>query len=98
MKDVTLKLDVYSKNNTSNAVNAIEFFKSNNLAVQRYLIQNDLQELHALTATNTEIRFSLRFDPDNGFSALLSFLVKNNLKNVNYIDLTVENRMYVRQK
>ena len=72
------------------------FFKENKQPITRYILKTELQEFHARLANGPEIRFSLRFDPKGSLEALTSLLEKPKYKKANYIDLTVENRVYTR--
>ena len=76
----------------------IGFFEKNNLAVKKYEFKEPLQEFHALSLAGASVNFSLRFDPANSLAGLATFLEKNSLKGLQYIDLTVENRMYVKSR
>ncbi len=77
---------------------AVNFFQNQNIPIKSYSIMDSLEELRAKTLIGADIRFSLRFSPQNSLAALVLYLQKNNLRNVGYIDLTVENRMYVKSE
>lgn len=74
----------------------IDFFQKQSVAIKSYGIKDDLQEIHARHLSGAIFRFSLRFDPDSSFAGLKTFLEKNSLRGINYIDLTVENRLYAK--
>lgn len=74
----------------------VNFFKKSGLAVSDYIIMSDLQEIRANILASPTIRFSFRFDPKNSLAALESYLAKNKIKGIEYIDLTADNRLYVK--
>ena len=69
------------------------------LAVRRMRITHELQELRVDTEQGARILFSLRFDPEpTALPALARFMKKPGLTRVEYLNLTVENRAYVKHK
>ena len=74
----------------------IDFFNTTGLSVEKYLLKGGLYEIRAQIIDGPEIRFSLRFDPKNSLDALSTLIQKGNLKNAEYVDLTVENRIYLK--
>lgn len=77
-----------------NFIKILESLKTLNLDVREFSIDHLLQELKAKTLQGPEIFFSLRFDPAFSISALKALKEKMPIKNISYIDLRVENRIY----
>lgn len=64
-----------------------------------YRFDGRLQELAAIGANGEKFIFSVRFEAtEKLFASLAEVISKNNLKNFEYIDLTVENRIYLKQR
>ena len=72
-----------------------KFFSKAGLPIDSYVLKNDLQEFRAQVKDSPEIRFSLRFDVQNSLDALGLLIQKGDWKKAHYIDLTVENRVYI---
>ncbi|OGY64696.1 MAG: hypothetical protein A3I24_00420 [Candidatus Harrisonbacteria bacterium RIFCSPLOWO2_02_FULL_41_13b] len=72
-----------------------KFFSETGLPIDSYVLKNDLQEFRAQVKDSPEIRFSLRFDVKNSLDALELLMQKGDWKKSNYVDLTVENRVYI---
>src|SRR3989344_136163 len=72
-----------------------KFFRETGLPIDSYVLKNDLQEFRAQVKDSPEIRFSLRFDVKNSLDALGLLIQKEDWKKAHYIDLTVENRVYL---
>lgn len=76
----------------------IDFLRNIGLSVNKYEWEDDLQELRVSAGSGSEIRFSLRFNPDVSLAALKSIYEKNEFKNTEYVDFTVENRIYIKPR
>lgn len=60
-------------------------------------IDRTVQELHAVSINGTNIRFNLRFIPDDSlFTSLDELLDETPLSSLEYIDLTVQNKIYLK--
>lgn len=69
------------------------------IRVKEYSFNTKLQELTAIGVNGDKFVFSVRFEPtEKLFASLAEVIAKNNLKNFEYIDLTVENRIYLKQR
>jgi hypothetical protein len=69
------------------------------IAVREFFLSQAAFELTAVTHAGTRIVFSLRFDATTAsIPALRQFLAKTPLKMLQYIDLTVERKMYVKRR
>jgi|GEM_PF-4565477 len=69
------------------------------IRVNEYLFNARLQELTAVGINSDKFIFSVRFEPtEKLFASLAEVISRNNLKNFEYIDLTVENRIYLKQR
>lgn len=69
------------------------------ILVKEYSFNGRLQELTAIGVSGDKFVFSVRFQPNEKlFASLAEVIAKNNLKNFEYIDLTVENRIYLKQR
>ncbi len=78
---------------------AINFFKQEEIKTADITIQRPLSEILASTSAGTEIRLSLRFDPNkSALPALKKLIADNGLNKFVYIDLTAENRALVKFK
>ncbi len=70
-----------------------------NLGAKRIVIDRELDELQAETYSGALIQFSLRFDPaPTAIPALKKFIQKPGLSHLEYINLTVQNRAFYREK
>jgi hypothetical protein len=77
----------------------IDSTKSINLSISRVLVDRELQELHLTTASGALIMLSLRFDPTStALPAIRRFAEKPGYTNIDYLNLTVENRAYVKYR
>ncbi|PIR89361.1 MAG: hypothetical protein COU07_00475 [Candidatus Harrisonbacteria bacterium CG10_big_fil_rev_8_21_14_0_10_40_38] len=69
------------------------------LDVKRFEINTGYQEFSAIITGGAKIIFSLRFDPEKeSLSALSKILNENSLSSISYIDLSVENKLYIKRK
>ncbi len=69
------------------------------LGVSDYRFDERLQELQVITVQNEELIFSLRFSPSAKlFSYLKELIDSGKLHTAEYIDFTVENRIYLKSK
>lgn len=57
-----------------------------------------LQELTIVTSGAAKLIFSLHFDPTDNLSGLEEILKNNRLESIDYINLTVENKIYLKAK
>ncbi|HEY4475652.1 MAG TPA: hypothetical protein VJB92_02950 [Candidatus Paceibacterota bacterium] len=70
-----------------------------NLSLRSAKYNRELEELRIATDEGTELIFSLRFNPATSlFPALDEFLKKTPLARVAYLNLTVPNKIYVKNK
>jgi len=83
---------------TANFIKIIESLKNSDLRVKEFVIDHLLQELKTETQEGVKILFNLRFDPEFGISALKSLRGEVSFKNIEYIDLRVENRIYYKNR
>lgn len=73
----------------------LDIFKNKNVPIRIVNINDKSQELIVETQQGTEITISLRFDPTATLISALDTIVKKiGFKNIQYLDLTVENRIY----
>jgi len=73
--------------------------KDFNISVKSIFFDESLEELKVATKENTEIIFSLRFNPlKKSIPALAEILNKSSLSEIKYINLTVENKIYLKNK
>lgn len=79
-----------------NIYSLLGFFTNSRLTVEHYLVKEQLQEFHLQINNGPQIRFSYRFDPKNALDAIKLLMDKEEWKKTDYIDLTVENRVYLR--
>lgn len=64
------------------------------LPVKKAVLVKKLQELRIESYSGPDYFFGVRFDPALNLASLKSLLEKLELKNLNYFDLRVENRIY----
>ncbi len=76
----------------ANFVKIFDFLKTGYLEVKTISLKREDQELEVLT--KTKILFSLRFDSKNNLAGLVAFLKKHEPKELEYIDLRVENKIF----
>jgi hypothetical protein len=77
-----------------NLIKIFEFLEKSGLRIKSLKLENlELQEVK--TESSPIIYFSLRFAPDSAFDALKT-LKNKGLKNIEYIDLRIENRVFYR--
>lgn len=77
----------------------IEGARSLNLILKNAEYKRDLEELRLITREGAELIFSLRFDPlESVFPAFAKLLETNPLVRVNYINMTVENKIYLKNR
>lgn len=72
------------------------FFSDSGLGVESYLLKNQLQEFHIQLKNGPGIRFGYRFNSKGALDALNNFMQKEDWRKSDYIDLTVENRVYIK--
>lgn len=69
------------------------------LRVHSMTVSRALQELILETATGARVNFSLRFDPEpTALPALARFMEKPGLDKLEYVNLTVENRAFIKTR
>jgi len=73
-----------------------ESMKSLEVSVGSFDFERKLQEITVYLPDGTRILFSLRFDPQSNINALRMLKEKEGLENIEYIDLRVENRIYLK--
>ncbi len=77
----------------------IDGVKRMNIGVSRIAVDGELQELQLTTNTGALIRMSLRFDPSvTALPAIGRFAEKPGFSKIEYLNLTVENRAYVKYR
>lgn len=74
----------------------LNFFEREKIKTFNNKVLTSLHEFRTKTADGVEIRFSLRFDPESALAAVKTLKEKGELTNAVYVDLTVENRVYVK--
>lgn len=78
-----------------NILKILEILDNKNITVKKINFNKKLQELEVETLEKAKIIFSTRFNPAATFiSAYESIVKKIGLNSINYLDLTVENRIY----
>jgi len=69
------------------------------IRLKEYTFDGRLQELTAHGINGEEFIFSIRFEPtEKLFASLAEVIERNNINNFEYVDLTVENRIYLKQR
>ena len=69
------------------------------IGIRSISLSRSLQELTATTNSGTKIIFSIRFDPQpSALPALLKFIENPGLSKLEYVNLTVENRAFVKYR
>jgi len=97
-KVLTLARPVFDNDSFKYVAGIFEGLASIPIRMQGYTFDGRLQELTAYGVNGEEFIFSTRFEPTGKlFASLAEVIEKNNLSNVEYIDLTVENRIYLKQ-
>ena len=77
----------------------IEGTKKMDLSITRISVDHRLQEIRVNTAQGARVIFSLRFDPKPAaLPAVARFIQKPGLSKIDYINLTVENRAFLKQR
>ena len=80
-----------------NTKRILAYLKTGGLSITELAMKRNLRELHARTARGARILFSTRENPEPlVFSALATFMERNDLARIEYIDLTVPNKVYVK--
>lgn len=69
-----------------------------NLRVKDLKLDQKVQELAVVTFDGAKMVFSLRFSPANNLAALSEILSATPLEAVDYVDLTVENKVYLKNR
>lgn len=87
------------ENLASNFIKIIDFLKTGYLKVEKINLKRDDQELEVLvgykpTGLKTKIFFNLRIDPKINLAGLTAFLKKYQPRELEYIDLRVENKIF----
>ena len=77
-----------------NLISVLNNLNSLDLQIDKINFDNELQELTVSTINGPTIKFGLRFDSAKN----IPLIKKLNYKNLKYIDLTVENRIYIPSK
>ena len=82
-----------------NFIKVIDFLKTGYLEVDKVILKRGDQELevsafYKSTGLKTKILFNLRIDPQSNLVGLVAFLKKNRPKELEYIDLRVENKIF----
>lgn len=104
----TLILKVYDKNNrpltigskviedrfVGNLIKILTELKKLDLAIQKIVLDRELQEVRADTYGGPAILFSIRFDPAVNVNSLKDLGKTVVIEKLNYIDLRIENRIY----
>ncbi len=72
--------------------------KDLNIAIASMELNNALEELIVTANSGWKLIFSLRFDPSAAIGAVKDLLAKTPTTNIEYIDLTVENKIYLKQR
>jgi hypothetical protein len=68
-----------------------------NLALADMRYETELEEITLFTVSGAQLIFNLRIDPEiNINDALEKILSERDLKKINYIDMTVENKIYIK--
>lgn len=69
------------------------------VSFQKFEYSDSLAELHLITSQGTVVRLSTRFDPNTtALPALRRLINKPGLDKLNYVNLTVENRAYLKYR
>jgi hypothetical protein len=81
---------------------ATKIFKSEilkNIGIRAIKVVRSLQEIQLTTTGGVKLLFSLRFNPEaTALPALLKFMENPGLSKLEYVNLTVENRAFVKYK
>lgn len=85
-------------NHFANLKKIMEILKKLELSVKDAVFHQDLEELRIKTEEGAALIFSLRFDPLNILGGLRELLGKTPIGSINYLDLTVENKIYLKLK
>lgn len=64
--------------------------------IKKTAIDRDLEEVRVQIYNGPDILFSLRFNPEINIGALNTLNQKNDLKNIEYIDLRAENKLFIK--
>ena len=88
-----------SKELIVNLIKILDFFRSSRVLAESIKLKRDDQELEAManypeTGLKTRVLFNLRFNPQNNLTGLTVFLKKYKPKDLEYIDLRVENKIF----
>ncbi len=77
----------------------IDLIKKRDLPIYELSVNKNLEELKAVTVPGADIIFSLRFDPDQNLASALEILLgQTPLQKISYLDLTVPNKIYLKEK
>ncbi len=66
------------------------------ILIKKLSFLRDRQEIVALLDSGLTLRFSIRFDPDVSFAAFDELLAQGKIANMNYVDFTVQGKVYVK--
>ncbi|MBI4991902.1 MAG: hypothetical protein HZB99_01675 [Candidatus Harrisonbacteria bacterium] len=77
-----------------NLIAVVDGLKRIRMPIKEIIFKRELQEIHVKTYSGPDLLFSIRFDPTLNLESLQSLMEKTGLKNVQYIDLRVENRIF----
>jgi len=78
----------------SNLAVILDGLKKLRVSIKKITFNRELQEIHAETYSGPNLLFSIRLDPTFNLESLQSLQEKLNFKDINYIDLRVENRIF----
>lgn len=76
----------------------LEAVKELDFSVESFIFDKKLEEFNAESRDGSKILFSLRFDPSSNIAALKTLKEKGDFKNIDYADLRVENRLYIKNR
>lgn len=76
----------------------LEILKDLNIAIADMRLDRALEELTIASTGHFRLIFSLRFDPSAVIGSVKDLLVKTPAEKIDYIDLTVENKIYLKAR
>lgn len=91
--------EVMSADLFANLLKIMDGFRQLSLGTSGYRFNEKLQELQIDTTSGEKLIFSLRFEPSPKlFSYLQGLITSGKLRTAEYIDFTVENRIYLKAR
>lgn len=98
-REIYLGMPVMAERPWNNVKKILEIFENLPIKITAFELDQRLQELTADGSATARIVFSLRFPPSEKLSSYLKTISENGeLAKAEYLDLTVENRIYLKNK